>query len=195
MIEILNYTGNLFENLNLSNTLEYYIKASPVVGSPLVFAHMDFHRANRVIQTKNQQKEIFFLDLDTSMYSYRGFDFGAFFISYLQRDKEKFKLVSDDDMIKCIQIYREECSKIVGLEYLQDEQNSVEQILKESKFFLMYLLFIYKFFALAMYCQDTTNEKHRDFLRADIDRNDCLSMLKKQFKENGILPDVGIEIW
>ena len=54
--------------------------------------------------------------------------------------------VNDEMMLKLIEVYRQECAKIKGKEYLLDEQNSAQQILREAKFFNMYYYFIYNFF-------------------------------------------------
>ena len=47
----------------------------------MVFSHMDFHPLNRLVRQKpGGKKEIYFVDLDATMYAYRGFDLGAFFL-------------------------------------------------------------------------------------------------------------------
>ena len=91
--------------------IHYFAKAQHEMKAPLVFSHMDFHRLNRLVRETTLpngeiEKEFYFVDLDSSLYSYRGYDLAAFFDSlyqiepYFRRDH----FVSDDIILKFLKV-------------------------------------------------------------------------------------------
>ena len=177
--------------------VHHLAKSQHGIKAPLVFSHMDFHRLNRLVRETTLpngeiEKEFYFVDLDSSLYSYRGYDFAAFFDSlyqiepYFRRDH----FVSDNIILKFLKVYREECGKIQGQKYLDDPINSLEQMLREVKFFVLNYATGMMFFAAVMFVQSPDDEKSIEMITGTHKRMGLFKKLLKRFHAEGILPTI-----
>lgn len=95
----------------------------------------------------------------------RGADFGDYFANY--RHREDFAdegFPSDTEMSLFLNEYRAECGRILGTEFLNKEENSLEHMIDEAK---MYTLGAYiggTFFGLMWYQEVHATEKGQYFL-------------------------------
>lgn len=107
------------------------------------------------------------MDFDYSTYNFRGYDLGRYFSNYRHVKDDMFSnesLPSDKEMFLFLKEYQLECSKVQGKFYLNQKINSIDQLVLESKVFLLNALTIDFFFCLMMYCLNPTGEKNEYFL-------------------------------
>ena len=107
--------------------------------SPIVFAHNDFRMGNILLTDDNGS---LLSDFDYSVYGYRGFDFGSFFFGFETIKENTFRFKDESVVREFIASYVKQSEQIYGKEYSDNECNSVEYILKETKLFAM----VYQFF-------------------------------------------------
>lgn len=112
------------------------------------------------------QKEIFFVDFDYSSYYYRGNDFGRYFSNY--RHKEDMfgyeGLPSDEDMKLFFEEYRNESAILNPAFDINDQQNSIENMIMECKVHMLNAYLIDYFFTLFKYCENPKSEQAVYFL-------------------------------
>ena len=113
-------------------------------GSPIVFCHNDFRGSNIMItesnNNDNENKEMILCDFEYSAYGFRGFDFGAIFSEWgrtLNDYKTLHNFPEDSKIIPFIEEYITQSIEIFGKEYYDNKNNSVENILKETKLFTL----------------------------------------------------------
>lgn len=76
------------------------------------------------------------VDFDYSTYNFRGYDLGRYFSNYRHVLDNMFSnegFPSDEEMYLFLNEYQTECSKVQGKFYLEQEINSIEQLVKEVK--------------------------------------------------------------
>lgn len=138
------------------------------VGSPKAFCHCDFNRGNRIVKETikedgTKEKKIYVIDFDFSNVNYRGLDIGRYFSNYRQIE-EMFGYAdfpSDDEMKILLVEYREECGRLQGAHYLEQEENSLQQLIREGKVFALFA-YIDFFFCLMLYTMDPMGPR-KDF--------------------------------
>ena len=147
-----NLTQNqMIKELNCETLLEHNLKdeinwiKDMFVKSkaPMTFTHNDFVLNNIMIvdNDDNRDSNIVLCDFEYSSYGYRGQDFGTFFSewgrSWNQYDYDLYEFPEDSTIKELIDSYVKESEKILGKSYSENEINSVEQILKEAKLFVL----------------------------------------------------------
>lgn len=141
------------------------------VKSPLVFTHGDFNRGNRLVKQEDKvdgiaNKQIYLVDFDYSTYNYRGYDIARYFSNYRHVDDmfgdEGFP--TDQEMSLFLEEYRQECAQVQGDSYLQQQINSLQQLIKEAKVFVLNAYAVDFFFCLMMYTLDAKSDKKHYFL-------------------------------
>lgn len=139
--------------------------------SPLVFAHSDLNRSNRLInesldENGNPVKRIYLIDFDYSCYGRRETDITAFFVSYKHKDHlfGDGPYPSDEEMKLFLDAYRLESEKLHP-GYLEDPINSMEAMIKETKLFSLKGYMFLAIFALSMVVNSKDNvEKMKYYL-------------------------------
>lgn len=169
-------------------------KITRSMGSPLVFSHLDFNRGNRLIRRKTDPTtgkatiEIRLVDLDYSNYNARGADLGRYFSNYQHRETmfgdEGFP--EDAEMELFLEAYRQECARLLGTEYLDDEQNSMAALIKETKAFTLKAYYVDWFFAIFMLADQTEREKVEYFAKSFSQRFAAYERLLKKFADEGV---------
>ncbi|KAF7493676.1 Choline kinase alpha [Sarcoptes scabiei] len=112
----------------------------------IVFTHRDLNHDN-IFVFENKQTQSFydikFIDFDYSGYNYRGMDLGRYFSDCEQQKKfSDQKIIEDKKMLQFIHYYIDENCQIYGESYRNDPINSPEQLLAESKLFVLYAMII-----------------------------------------------------
>lgn len=185
----------VFQDLDVVAVMSANKQAMAEVGSPHVFSHSDFNRGNRLVKEVKDdsgvtiKKEIYLVDFDYSTYNYRGYDLGRYFSNYRHTDdmfgNEGFP--TDEQMGLFLNEYRLECAKVQGDHYLKLEINSLEQLIKEAKVFLLNALTIDYFFCLMMYSLNPTGEKKEYFLKSAKNRYAAFKEIKERITKDGTL--------
>ncbi|KAH9396450.1 hypothetical protein TYRP_019857 [Tyrophagus putrescentiae] len=185
----------VFQDLDVVAVMSANKQAMAEVGSPHVFSHSDFNRGNRLVKEVKDdsgvtiKKEIYLVDFDYSTYNYRGYDLGRYFSNYRHTDdmfgNEGFP--TDEQMGLFLNEYRQECAKVQGDHYLKLEINSLEQLIKEAKVFLLNALTIDYFFCLMMYSLNPTGEKKEYFLKSAKNRYAAFKEIKERITKDGTL--------
>ena len=105
----------------------------------IVFIHNDFRNTNILVKEKNnEQDKLTICDFEYGHYGYRGSDFGFLFSTWgIHKFVLEPEFVTDDIMRPFFQYYNEECIKINGEEYLKDERNTIENLIREAKIFYL----------------------------------------------------------
>ena len=128
------------KSCDLKAEIDYVLNAAETAESPVLFTHNDFRSSNLLITEPNE--ELVVCDFDVTGYGYRGFDFVSLSREWgrPQFDKTPVRGIpfKDEEMKSLIEIYVEECVRIHGKSYLENEINSVDHILKELKIFLLF---------------------------------------------------------
>lgn len=130
------------QSFDLLKEYTYLMEVVEKLKSPVVFSHNDFRSSNILFATDTS--EVLLVDFESNSYGPRGFDLATFLLEW-GREKlfETSELVFPDDKTLSIflKLYIEEVDKIVP-EYAQNEKNSLQTHLKETKtMFLVNLLF------------------------------------------------------
>lgn len=162
MSKLVDYLDSILSQIEIKSTIE---KLTPLLfssGSPALFTHVDFTRSNRLVA---KDKSILLIDFDFSNFFPRGMDFGRYFSNYKHKDSifgdEGFP--TDQEMRLFLEEYRIESGKL-NSNYLDEANNSIEQLIKESKLFALNLYFMDTLFAIGMFMQNFQNEKAEYFL-------------------------------
>ena len=142
---------------DLLKEIDFIEKVVLKLNPKIVFIHNDFRNRNILVKEKNnEQDKLTICDFEYGHYGYRGSDLGFLFGAWGQH---KFVLepefVSDDVMEQFLQYYNEECIKINGQQYLKDERNTIENLIREAEvFYLSFTLLSVTFFL----CKDGEGE-------------------------------------
>ena len=131
---------------NLKVEIDWFRGVIERLNSPLVFCHSDYRSSNLLITEPND--ELVVCDFDLTGYNYRGSDFSFMMREwthkhFIQSMKSIEGLPTGSELRPFIEIYVDECQRIYGKSFSENENNSVDHILKEAKVFL---LFTYLFF-------------------------------------------------
>jgi len=172
--------------------------------SPLVFAHVDSHRDNRIVQEKinpqtgKVEKKLYFIDLDFAMFQYRGMDLGIYFESFGQKEYRfgEGPLPDDKKIVEFLEIYRQECSKCLGEDYLEKEENSIERMLSEVKVFVLYSYFLSVWISLNAFLDPAIPRPEAlKYIHGCFTRAKQFTEYKVILEKDGILPDIGIDFY
>ena len=158
--EIIKKNYELLAKYNVVDEIEWLRRVLVEVGSPIVLAHNDLNRRNILVREVDNQ--IFFIDFDSSRYTYRGTDFGQYFSNWCQKetDFEYRPFPSDQQMFPFIDAYIKRMTEIFGESFAKQEINSRQRLIMESKVFALYGIFKDIEYCLYM-CDETPN---KDFL-------------------------------
>lgn len=142
------------------------------VNSPVVLAHADFNRGNRIVEEGADEngkptKRVYMVDLDYVNFQPRGIDLGRYFSNYRHKEDmfgdEGFP--TDEEMKLFLEEYRQESGRLSSQKnYLQDPVNSIENLILESKVFIQQSCFVDAWFGIFMYLQNLDNEQTKHFL-------------------------------
>ena len=143
----------LFEETNCQTLMSYdlereveWVKRAVLdIQSPYVFNQTDFSCPNILV---TESDGIVLIDFEYSCYSFRGHDLGCIF-SQWERSSETadqpFQFPDDHIIKPFIESYIEESAKVKGKQYTEDNNNSFEKIVKESKVFGLTAFLSYTF--------------------------------------------------
>ena len=141
----------ILQGKNMKEEAKWLGSGLKSVKSQLVTAHMDFNRGNILI--KDDPFEIRLIDLDFSGYNYRGTDFGRYFSTWRQKEMlfgfDRFP--SDEEMSSFFKAYIKENVNLHGEGYLKKEINSVDSMIKETKYFTLIAYFVDTLFLIFKY--------------------------------------------
>ena len=132
------YNCETLQKYDLMTEIDWIKGVIERVKSPLVFTHLDYRSSNIMICEPND--ELVVCDYDVSGYGYRGNDFVALMTEWGRKQFEVRSIEGiplESQFKPMIEIYIEECERIYGKSYSQNEINSVDHILKEVKTFLL----------------------------------------------------------
>ncbi|CAG2180244.1 unnamed protein product [Oppiella nova] len=131
-----------FKKHDLKTELEWLKKTVVAINSPIVFCHNDF-RGSNIMVTKNNNNsndEIVLCDFEYSCYGYRGFDLGTILVEWGRSMNDMTKLhdfLEDSAIESLLQHYIDESVRIFGQKYLENKNNSMDQLLREVKLFVL----------------------------------------------------------
>ena len=141
-----------FEKNNLEHLVTFDLRAEcqwayealPTFKSPTVFGYGDCRPGNILVTDEGQTT---LSDFEFAAYNYRGWDFTAFFNDFYIITDNKFEFKDESVVKQFIGSYVKQCEQIQGKEYSVNEQNSVQNIMKETKLFnMVFHLVTAKFF-------------------------------------------------
>lgn len=153
----------------------------------IVFAHNDFNHSNIVVEKK--AGEIYFIDFELSLYSFRGLDIGRYFVDAFQSEQFHCEdIISDSLMMEFINWYRDEYSKINGNDWNFQINNSSENLLRESKVFCLHAYMIDIIFCMWMASRHLNDsiDVATDFMIKGNRRFSGYLKIKKRFQNDGI---------
>jgi len=109
--------------------------------SPLVFSHNDFGFNNILVKDYKIPNDccdgIVLSDFEFSSYGFRGRDFGIVFDDWLNFNKVDYEQNCESIIRPFLKSYFDENVRIHGQVYANDQKNSAQHLLKETKIFLM----------------------------------------------------------
>ncbi|CAG2103296.1 unnamed protein product [Medioppia subpectinata] len=111
------------------------------IDCPVVFSHADLNRRNTLVREGevDQGLDVYIIDWDWCCYTYRGADFGDYFMNWCQTELdfggEPFP--TDDQMLVFIDAYIREMTAINGNSFTQLEINSRKRLIMEAKVFAL----------------------------------------------------------
>jgi ethanolamine kinase len=124
---------------NLKEEYEWLLRCIDAMNSPIVFSHNDFRGSNLLVHEivdDNNPRLITLCDFEYSCYYYRGFDLGVclseFGNTLLSAPQQ---IPSDKVLEEFLRGYLDESIKIHGEEYGLNDQNSMKQLINETKIF------------------------------------------------------------
>ena len=137
------------EKINFVEELNWFERIVKDLNPPIVLSHNDFTQRNILIREEKEEEKsltsdvsknkivdkIVVFDHEYSNYSYRGNDFSRLFAQWGKKLFEVKPLPSDQLIKSFLSYYLNECVKIHGENYKNDERNSIEFMLKETKVF------------------------------------------------------------
>ena len=136
--EIKDYNCRTLMENELRAEMDWVRGVIECIDSPIVVAHNDFRPSNLMITEPDD--ELVVCDFEFSNYGYRGQDFGLLMREW-GRDPYDLSvdgLPLDDSVFEpLVSIYKEECAKIRGQQWLTYDINSMEHIIKEAKLFML----------------------------------------------------------
>ena len=132
------YDKKILLNIDFSSELRLFYQILKSADYTKVFSHKDFRFGNIFV---TESDGIVVCDFDLFSYDDRGVDFGLMFYDFISfNPKIDFKY--EEYMKSFIADYINECQRLVGKEYSDNPLNSVQQILNETKVYLLYVLLI-----------------------------------------------------
>lgn len=146
---------SVWTETTLRKEFDLYKKAYDNFKAPIVFCHNDF-RGSNILVTEPDEK-IVVVDYEYCAYGSRGYDLGSFMNEWDQ-DLFEFRpleVLTDEVLTNFVQMYVEGC-ELVQPGFSTKPENSVEQIIKETKFGI---LSTYIFFLTFLLAQDVSKEK------------------------------------
>ncbi|XP_017489703.1 PREDICTED: ethanolamine kinase-like [Rhagoletis zephyria] len=182
-----------FAKIDYHSEIVYVQNLKERLDSPIVFAHSDFNRGNRLVvkDSKDQLEKIYLIDFDATSMNNRGVDFGDYFSNYRHREdfaNEGFP--SDEDMALFLNEYREKCAQIFGTEFLDKKENSLEHMIDEAKIYTLGSYIGGTFFGLMWYQEAHDTGKGQYFLNVAKNQSRGYNRLKKRFIEDGTIPRI-----
>ena len=128
--------------VNIKAELDWLKKTIIKVNSPVVFTHIDFRGSNIMITEPNDQ--LVLCDFEYSSYGHRGFDIGTIAAEWgrdmadlTKSEKEIQKFPNDSVLKKLLEYYISESEQIHGHGWSLKKQNSLEQLIIETKVFTL----------------------------------------------------------
>ena len=125
------------KDYDVGQELEWVKKIILDLNPVQTFVHGDYRGANILI---TESDGIVICDFDLSSYGYRGFDFGTIFCE-LGRQwgqwEDPHQFPNEQTFKVFINSYIEESVKLKGKQFIEDNRNSFENILKEIKVFTL----------------------------------------------------------
>ncbi|CAG2103516.1 unnamed protein product [Medioppia subpectinata] len=128
-------------SVDLLDEMDWLRRMCERIDSPVVFSHCDLNRRNTLVREAGvgQGLDVYIIDWDYCCYTYRGADFGDYFMNWCQTELdfggEPFP--TDDQMLVFINAYIREMTAINGNSYTQLEINSRHRLIKEAKVFAL----------------------------------------------------------
>ena len=156
--EIHDYNCEALKNNDLMAEMQWIKGVLKKANSPVVFTHNDYRSSNLLITEPNN--ELVVCDFEYGGYGHRGHDFLNIMREWGRNPfdfKDMANLPPEDSLFRpFIEIYVEECIRISGKSYSENEINSVDHILKEAK---IYLLNGTLFFTIFLLKNDENNDE------------------------------------
>ncbi|CAG2116360.1 unnamed protein product [Medioppia subpectinata] len=123
---------------------EWLHKCLDALKSPIVYSHNDIFNANILVTNQvneNSDNNVVLIDFEYSRHFYRGYDLG-FFVNEFGRDsnffiREDLPLADDQWIQTFLGHYLDELVKIWGKEFADRPENSMDVLLRETKFFAL----------------------------------------------------------
>ena len=132
---------NYFIENDFENEFRLLMKSIDDCNSPIVFSHNDFGFCNILVRNQiknNELKETIVLsDFEFSSYGFRGRDFGLVFDDWLDFNGLTYDNNCQTIIEPFLKSYLSESIRIVGQNYANNEFNSLQHLIKESKVFLL----------------------------------------------------------
>lgn len=133
----------MIKNLNLTNLMKIdFIKeinwlrdVIAKIDPPVVLNHNDYTKRNMLIKKEvvDPLDRVVIFDHEHASYGYRGRDMSRLFDLWNKKRSEQKPFPSDEVIVPFIELYNQECVKLLGEKYSKSDKNSVERILKEIK--------------------------------------------------------------
>ncbi|XP_054157312.1 choline/ethanolamine kinase-like [Oppia nitens] len=127
---------------DLGQEVHWLNKTIEELNCPMVFSHNDFVHSNiMILDTPDDSgNRIMLCDYEYASYGYRGQDLGTIICEWGHpwNDMKSFHNFIDDSLIEqFLRHYIDENVSIFGDKYLENENNSLNQLMKESKLFAL----------------------------------------------------------
>ncbi|XP_054157303.1 choline/ethanolamine kinase-like [Oppia nitens] len=132
------------KTVDISDEINWLKEKVIEIGSPMVFSHNDLLSSNIMVlednDNHNSEEQILICDYEYGCYGYRGSDLGSI-ISEWGRLWSDFKvdhnLIDDSIINQLLGYYIDENIKIFGINYSENPINSMNQLVKEVKLFVL----------------------------------------------------------
>jgi thiamine kinase-like enzyme len=135
-----NCLNNLIEN-DFESEVNLLMNLISKCNSPIVFSHNDFGFNNILVKTQtennNLEKSIVLSDFEFSSYGFRGRDFGLLFEDWLNYSNKTYDKSFEILIEPILKSYLSESIQIMGQNYKNNEINSLQHLIYESKVFLL----------------------------------------------------------
>ncbi|CAG2117594.1 unnamed protein product [Medioppia subpectinata] len=124
-------------SLDLLDEMDWLRRMCEHIACPVVFSHCDLNRRNTLVREGGVGPglDVFIIDWDWCCYTYRGADFGDYFMNWCQTELDfgGGPFPTDDQMLVFIDAYIREMTAINGNSFTQLEINSRQRLIKEAK--------------------------------------------------------------
>ncbi|CAG2113723.1 unnamed protein product [Medioppia subpectinata] len=179
---------------NLKEENEWLHKCMNAMKSPIVYSHNDIFTGNILVNNRineTNDNNVVLIDFEYSRHFYRGLDLG-FFVNEFGRDsnffiREDLPLADDQWIQTFLGHYLDESVKIRGKEFAERPENSMDVLLRETKFFtlVMEIYLIFPFYAINE--TPDCNDRREILRRADTYYGRYIKR-RNEFEKLGITP-------